>query len=252
MNALSMLLEYKDIIWYDLIVRNLGKEGNYLNGQYQIEYRLNGVSCLFELYLFVNPLGRHCYVSEQELLKVIDMVSTNIDFHILPFHNQDLVESFMSQSGVKQANLQDRNKIFQAIYRASLAYKAASLQGKKVGRHYLMRMQESIRGEINRFTTDLSLDLAQEVGLDIETFYQDIQSDFVKQLFFKDQKIAVDMKVHDAPSLVIFEYLSGDSQVLTNQPITVETILVQLDLMSNRCIQHIENAGNSQPNLRLL
>lgn len=70
--------------------------------QYQIEYRHNGVPSVFELFLFVNPLGKNCYTCQHEVLKLIDLVTSNIDLHILPFHNQRLVEDYMQQLGIKK------------------------------------------------------------------------------------------------------------------------------------------------------
>ncbi|MBZ6528194.1 DsbA family protein [Aerococcaceae bacterium DSM 111021] len=219
--------------------------------QYQIEYRHNGVSNVFEFFLFVNPLGHTCYTCEQEVLKLIDLVASNIDLHILPFHNQHLVENFMRQLGISDTSLKERNYIFQAVYRASLAYKAACMQGKRLGRYYLMRLQESIDGDVSKFNSDFAVQLAKEVGLDVEIFKQDMQSDFVKQLFLKDQKTAIDMSVHSSPSLVIYEYVSGEARLIDNQQITLESILDEIDALI--CDGNEQQAVNTNvPSLRLL
>lgn len=219
--------------------------------QYQIEYRHNGVPSVFELFLFVNPLGRNCYTCQQEVLKLIDLVTSNIDLHILPFHNQRLVEDYMQQLGIKKTNLQERNYIFQSVYRASLAYKAACMQGKRLGRYFLMRLQDTINGDISKFSEEFAIDLAKDVGLDVEIFQQDMRSDFVKQLFLKDQKTAIDMSVESTPSIVIYEYVTGEARLLEGYPITLETILDEIDALICDGTNH-EESGANVPTLRLL
>lgn len=224
--------------------------------QYQIEYRHNGVSKVFEMFLFVNPLGSQCYRCEQEVFKLIDLVASDIDLHILPFHNQYIVENFMNQSGIPATNLKQRNYVYNTVYRASLAYKAACLQGKRIGRHYLMRIQESTDGDITKFTKETALELAQEVGLDIEIFRQDLKSDFVKQLFIKDQKIANDMLVETSPALVICEYGSDEARLIDKQAITMNSILEEIDALICESVTHQDNTDYTKnkmtPHLRLL
>lgn len=224
--------------------------------QYQIEYRHNGISKVFEMFLFVNPLGTQCYECEQEVFKLIDLVAADIDLHILPFHNQRIVENFMYQLGIPSSDLKQRNYVFNTVYRASLAYKAASLQGKRIGRHYLMRLQELTDGDISQFTNETALDLAQEVGLDVEIFRQDYKSDFVKQLFIKDQKIAHDMLIRRSPALVIFEYSSEEARLIEDQSMTMHDILDELDAFACENITHHEShqhkTTTTRSNLRLL
>ncbi len=42
-----------------------------------------------------------------------------------------------------ELDLRHRNEIFQKIYSATLAYRAAGLQGKRRGRHHLLRNAKS-------------------------------------------------------------------------------------------------------------
>lgn len=220
--------------------------------QYQIEYRLNGVSNIFELYLFVNPLGVSCYQSEIEILKLLDLIAADIDLHILPIHNQSLVEQYMLRHQINPNDLTLRNQIFQAIYQASLAYKAACIQGRRLGRHFLMRMQEEFEGDIMNYDRDRMVDFAKDVGLDIETFISDFHSDFVRQLFFKDQNTAIELKVDYSPSLVIFEYLTGDGRLIQSRPIILDQVLEEIDHMVAEGIENYEQENTTGWHLRAL
>ena len=204
---------------------------------YQVEYQVNGIPRLFEFYLFVNPLGRKSFYAEQELNLAVERIAAKVDFHILTLHNQKIVTEFMEHMKAPANDLQTRNQIYRTVYQASLAYKAASMQGKRKGRIFLMKMQQQIHSDFDLFTKEFILDLVADVGLDVDIFKEDYKSDFVRKLYLNDQKIAVDMQVEHTPSLVIFEN-NIDGFVLDG-PITQQNILSQLDdVMEEYCLEH--------------
>lgn len=204
---------------------------------YQVEYQVNGIPRLFEFYLFVNPLGRKSYYAEQEVGKTVNMIAAKVDIHILTFHNQKIVTEFMEHIGAPVNDLKTRNQIYRTVYQASLAYKAASMQGKRKGRIFLMKMQQAIQGDFDLFSKEFVYDLVREVGLDLETFQEDFQSDFVRQLYLNDQKIAVDMQVEFTPSLVVFE--NSIDGFLVDGKITYQNVLSQLDdVIEETCQEH--------------
>lgn len=194
---------------------------------YQVEYQVNGIPKLFEFYLFVNPLGSKSRYAEQELSKTVNIIAAKVDVHILTFHNQRIVTEFMEHLGAPVNDLKTRNQIYRTVYQASLAYKAATMQGKRKARIFLMKMQQHIQGDFDLFTKEFVFELVRDVGLDLETFQEDFQSDFVRQLYLNDQKIAVDMQVESTPSLVVFEN-SIDGFHLDGK-ITCQNILTQID-----------------------
>ena len=213
------------------------KEGYKMLPSYQVEYQVNGIPRLFEFYLFVNPLGRKSYYAEQELNLAVERIAAKVDVHILTFHNQKIVTEFMEHMKAPANDLQTRNQIYRTVYQASLAYKAASMQGKRKGRIFLMKMQQQIQSDFDLFTKEFILDLVADVGLDVDIFKEDYKSDFVRKLYLNDQKIAVDMQVEHTPSLVIFEN-NIDGFVLDG-PITQQNILSQLDdVMEEYCLEH--------------
>ncbi|WP_446452116.1 DsbA family protein [Tuanshanicoccus lijuaniae] len=213
----------------------------------------NGVPKVFEFYLFVNPLGQKCYVCECELQKTLTKISTSVDIHVLCFHNQQIVSEFMKQLNIPSSDLTSRNYIYQSVYLASLAYKAATMQGKKKGRRFLMRMQEEIDGHLERFSDQFVLDLAEEVGLDMMTFKDDLESDYARDLVFQDLQIAKEMAVDGTPTLVMFEHRLGEKGLLLKENITVSNIISHLDeLVQYDFIQKTCNPNTCKPKLVLL
>ncbi len=206
--------------------------------QYRIEYRHNGVASYLELYLFVNPLGQSCYISEKEILKLPHLITSKIDFHILPLLNQNLIQDYMRRHQMDASNLQLRNQVYRAVYQAAIAYKAACIQGKKIGRLFLLRIQELAKSDILTLDEDHFISIAKDLQCDVETFMSDYRSDFVRQLFIKDQRIAQELQVTQSPSLVIFEFNHHEGRVLTNRPITCKQALEEIDSIVKENIIH--------------
>ena len=204
--------------------------------QYQVAYNTNGQTKLFEFYLFVNPLGQLCHHVEQELHQAIDLIDAKTDLHILCYTSQQLVTRYMQQIGYAPTDLAKRNEIFNKIYHAALAYKAACLQGKRRGRQFLIEMQARIHEDLALLTDDFILNLAQELGLDLPAFQSDWKSKYVRDLYYRDQQIAYDMSIDDTPSLVVFEQCSGDNGILLQGLLQCHQILAHLDhLVANGC-----------------
>ena len=88
---------------------------------------------------------------------------------------------------------------------ASLAIKAAGLQGKKAGRIFLRRIQEhAFLHKRNISDESVLLDCSDEAGLDIQEFKDDLYSVTAKKALQCDLKLTREMDVDTFPSLVFF------------------------------------------------
>ena len=74
-------------------------------------------------------------------------------------------------------------------YSAALDCKAAQFQGKKKGRRFLIKLQEAVGCNNIPYSRALAESIFEEIGGDLNMFKEDRQSDFVKEVFFSDQKI---------------------------------------------------------------
>ena len=177
-----------------------------------------------EIYLFINPIGSACYQAEQELMDFIELSETKIDFHFIPVHNFKTFSDYMKAKKIPKTNLDLRNKHFFQIYEACLAYAAASMQGKKKGRLFLMALQKAIAIDNQPFSQKLVYDIASKTNLDIEMFSEDKQSEFAKTAFEADQKVAREMHVLSNPSCVIFNDQSTNDGILIEEDIDLEML----------------------------
>lgn len=179
---------------------------------------------IFDCYLFINPLGKQCYKCEQEVMKFIKRTPHKVHVHFLPFHNFKSVTQYMKNNQLNVKNIDLRNEIYTKIYDASLSYKAALLQGKKLGRAFLMELQTQLHLLHKEYTPELLQEIIQIIGLDEKMFYEDKASKLVHQEYEKDQQIAQEMMVETNPSLVIFDNLNQQYGVILHQNINSDII----------------------------
>ena len=179
---------------------------------------------IFDCYLFINPIGKQCYKCEQEVMKFIERTPHKVHVHFLPFHNFKSVTQYMKNNQLNDKNIDLRNEIYTKIYDASLSYKAALLQGKKLGRAFLMELQTQLHLLHKEYTPELLQEIIQIIGLDEKMFYEDKASKLVHQEYEKDQQIAQEMRVEMNPSLVIFDNLNQQYGVILHQNINADII----------------------------
>ena len=179
---------------------------------------------IFDCYLFINPIGKQCYHCEQEVMKFIEQTPYKVHVHFIPFHNFKSVTQYMKNNQLNDKNIDLRNEIYTKIYDACLSYKAALLQGKKLGRAFLMELQTQLHLLHKEYTPELLQEIIQIIGLDEKMFYEDKASKLVHQEYEKDQQIAQEMRVEMNPSLVIFDNLNQQYGVILHQNINADII----------------------------
>lgn len=168
---------------------------------------------MIEIYLFVNPLGKYCFNMERQLLQFIEeeygttnLKNKKVQFRFLPLVNLQTIGDVMQTRGIDRQDLEERNNLFSTIYSASLDCKAAQFQGKKKGRQFLIKLQEAVGCKDIPYSQALSEELFTSIGGDLAMFKEDRQSEFVKEAFFSDQKIAREMGITKHPSAVVYNY----------------------------------------------
>ena len=179
---------------------------------------------IFELFLFVNPLGTYCYRCENELLKFVRNSEFKVHYHFLTFHNLQTVNQYMKNQKLPVTDLDLRNDIYMKIYDAALSYKATLLQGKRLGHQFLIELQQQIHQQKREYNDDLLEEILNKIEIDKKMFYEDKSSFAVKKAYDRDLQIAQEMNVTHTPSLVIFDNSNQPYGLLLASSITAETI----------------------------
>lgn len=169
-----------------------------------------GEHLMLEINLFVNPLGRQCLRCEYDVLKVDRELTTKVSYRFIPFFNMATIQQTIELYHLDQHDLRVRQTVSNTIYRVILDYLAASFQGKRRGRQFLLSMQTALIKNDNNYSSKLAEEIAQQVNLDLDMFLDDRCSPLVKRTFKEEQQIAKRLGVTQPSTAVVFD--SNQSQ----------------------------------------
>ena len=170
---------------------------------------------MLEIHLFVNPLGSRCFRCEHDVLKIDHQLNTKVNYRFIPFFNMATIQQTIEAYHLNQHSLAVRQNVSRTIYQVILDYMAASFQGKKRGRQFLLLLQNAlIRENINYnndlVNNDLVKNVALQSNLDLEMFMEDRDSSLAKKTFRQEQQVAKSLGVKEAATAVVFD--SNQSQ----------------------------------------
>lgn len=195
--------------------------------KYNTEREVMSVSAeqnFIEIYHFINPLGRQCFISEKEISEFSKERYEKVSIRFIPFFNFSILNLQLSREDNQHATLNDRNNMYSNAYLASLGFYAASIQGKKWGRKYLMVLQEGLFANEQQVTIELLNKIAEDINIDLEMFQEDIESDCVKQMFVNDQKFAHEIDVSKTPTCIVYANGDDDTAYLIEEFINKEML----------------------------
>ncbi|ATH95073.1 dithiol-disulfide isomerase [Bacillus glycinifermentans] len=172
-----------------------------------------------EIYMFVDPLSPECWALEPAIKKlkirygrfftlriiaVCSITALNVQKrkkHLLA----EAWEKIASKSGMSCDGTLWLENPLSAPYLASLALKAAELQGRKAGLQFLRSMQERLFLSKQDITDEEVLfNIAESTQLDAEEFKKDLHSQSAVKALQCDMKIAAEMEVTSVPTLTFF------------------------------------------------
>nr|WP_148660424.1 ClpXP adapter SpxH family protein [Anoxybacillus amylolyticus] len=173
-----------------------------------------------EIYLFIDPLCPECWALEPVIKKLLIeygrfftlkhvLSGTLATLNIRKKQKFEALahtwERTASRSGMScDGSLWIENPI-PAPYTASIAIKAAELQGKRAGIRFLRKLQEVLFLEKQNISeVSVLVECAKSVELDIDEFLKDLHSNSAAKAFQCDLKITAEMDVQEVPTLVFF------------------------------------------------
>ncbi|WP_246202553.1 ClpXP adapter SpxH family protein [Virgibacillus doumboii] len=173
-----------------------------------------------EIYVFVDPLCPECWSLEPYLKKLSieygrfftirpiisgHLNKLNKDKFDKPKRLKDIWEKTASRTGMScDGDLWIENPV-SSPWIASLAIKAAELQGKKAGRLFLRKVQENLFLKKHDISDeDVLIQCAEDSRLDVEEFENDLYSSSAKKAFQADLKLTKEMEVDYIPTMVFF------------------------------------------------
>ena len=200
-----------------------------------------------EIYMFIDPLSPDCWALEPNMKKL--HIEYGKYFRIKHVISGQIASLNMGRKH-KFENMAERwdktasrfgmscdgslwlDNPISAPYLASIAIKAAELQGRKAGIRFLRKLQEMLFLDKQNISTLENLKIcAENAGLDVEEFLSDIHSNSAAKAFQCDLKITSEMEVTEIPTLVFFNERIEDEgiKITGNYPYEVyEHIILEM------------------------
>lgn len=173
-----------------------------------------------EIYLFIDPLSADCWALEPKIKKLLleyepyvrikHILSSSLDTLNCQTEKKrkEIAKSWnetAKKSGMPCDGSQWLSNPVKSPFLASVAVKAAEMQGKKAGSRFLRSIQEQLFVEQKNISDyDVLLQCAEKSRLDLEEFIHDMNSATASKAFQCDVKIASEMEVNSTPTLVFF------------------------------------------------
>lgn len=177
---------------------------------------------VIEIYEFVNPLGHRCFEVGNMVQKFVDERREKTSIRMIPYVNLNIITQHLELENKRNLSLEEKNTLAINAYQASLGFHAASMQGKKCGREFLLYLQDLIINGERLMNIDTILESAEANHLDLEMFMDDFNSDWTKKAFEKDQKLASEMNITKAPTVVVYTSFNQDAAYLIDSEFSLE------------------------------
>ncbi|WP_241535812.1 ClpXP adapter SpxH family protein [Indiicoccus explosivorum] len=151
-----------------------------------------------ELYVFVNPLCPESWKLQSLIRKMQIEYGTYFTVRMV-------LATKLSALNTSKGGQSDEAPAITHPVLASVAIKAAELQGKKAGLRFLQKLQEHLFLKTEKIPSySVLLEIADEAKLDLEEFQLDFHSAQASKAFQCDLQISREMEVDEAPSVVFF------------------------------------------------
>ncbi|WP_334332328.1 DsbA family protein [Companilactobacillus sp. HBUAS59544] len=165
---------------------------------------------MWEVFLYINPLCSYCLRVEQSIIDFTRKHDIDTQYHFVTNYNMATINDYIQMKGFKLSDIEERNKASQEVVEAAKLYKAASCQGNKKARNFLMNLQEQVNILNNPFDDTTIRRAINNSGLDYKAIMTDKESQCVEQGLKRDQQLSMEMNVQKAPTAVIFDCENED------------------------------------------
>nr|WP_245350037.1 ClpXP adapter SpxH family protein [Cytobacillus eiseniae] len=201
------------------------------------------------MYMFIDPLCPECWAIEPIIKKLTieygryfsikQVISGTIEtLNIARKQNYESIAELWEKTGSRSGMSCDGDLWLEnpisSPHLASIAIKAAELQGRKSGIRFLRKLQELLFLEKQNVSNiEVLKKCAKSAELDVEEFISDIHSESTTRALQCDLKITTEMEVQEIPTLVFFNENIEDEgiKITGNYPYEVYEQIIEEMLM---------------------
>lgn len=182
---------------------------------------------MFEIFLFINPIGLYCYDIESKVQETSDQLGIDSCYHFIPIANVGIVQDDMLRRRCLAQKLGNFSFYSLTTNRALEDYHAIKIAyGNKKARKFLFTLQQSLSVGTGKYSLDLPQEIMLKLGLNLERINALRNSDYVKDSIQQDRELAEQWHIAQTPTTIIFnENDENDSGVLLEGKISEEQLV---------------------------
>ena len=170
---------------------------------------------MYEIFLFVNPLGIACYRNEQVLREFFDDRGARVCVTFIPIVSPTTVADDMRRKGLPTCNFTAFRKSSENTYEALRLFHAIKqTSGNKKARSFIYDLQKQVNSLCLPYSTKLASEVADRLGLDFEKILAFSHNASLQKSISNDQDIADRYQIQRTPTAVIFNEDSSAAGVL--------------------------------------
>ncbi|WP_238942595.1 ClpXP adapter SpxH family protein [Planococcus beigongshangi] len=160
-----------------------------------------------ELYVFLDPLNMECWELQSVMRKLQIEYGHYFSMRVV------LSTKLLNLNSQYKTSAVETDSLAHPVL-ASVAVKAAELQGKRAGNQFLHKLQEHLFLQTKDVSSyEVLLEIADEAKLDQVEFKKDFHSVHTAKAFQCDLKITREMEITEVPSIVFFNECIEDEGV---------------------------------------
>ncbi|MDO4912023.1 MAG: DsbA family protein [Lactobacillus sp.] len=200
---------------------------------------------MFEVYLFVNPIGIYCYDVECQTRLATDELNLKISLHYIPLVNQQAIIADIKHRRLNCEKIDHPVAYTQLACKALHYYHAIKFNyGNRAARNFLATVQDSLKNDCSSCYFIFFDEVCRKLHLDINDIHELLDSAEVADSIDKDQELAELWHIESVPTTVIFD-LEEDQGTLIDGKIDCNDLM---EIFSN----HSYNPHSSKYSLRKL
>lgn len=182
---------------------------------------------MYEIFLFVNPLGIACFKNEQILREFFADRGARVSLTFVPIVNSTTVTDDMQRKGLPSGNFRCFRKSSEAAYETLRLFHAIKLSaGNKKARRFIYDLQEKVNCLNLPYSTSMAAHVAANLGLDFTELSSLSHDSTLQKSIAHDEDLAARYQVKKTPTTIIFNDATNMAGILIEGPLN-ETGLAQ-------------------------
>lgn len=192
---------------------------------------------MFEIFVFINPIGIHCYDIEKIIQETIAELDLDVSYHIIPSASHRIIKEDIHRRRCANNMLRSFSFYTRIANRALADYHAIKiLYGNKKARKFLMKVQARLENDATENEADITNSIIQELNMKSDQIDSLRNSEYVKESIAHDNKIFNEWNINKTPTTVIFD----------NNDISRNGILIENTISKESLIKLLKASNSTQ------